>query len=259
MPINFTQIFQDSWNFMRNQPKLTIQFIMLFFISSLATSLLIPNGALPTNLTVSEQTGTNELQALLTQTDTTHNLATLIQMVITMFLSAWGTITIHRLSQRANPALNQTFTVALKRFAGVLLINILTTALIAIGLLKASIAILTNTPPSIISMISIVFGVFIFIRLCLASVHYMITPLSLKIALVESWQAGIKQIFPLFIYCVIIYFALPLLIKNLAMISSNMIFGIIIMFLIAIFNMFSLIFTYRFYTLFMPKKCHRET
>lgn len=33
-----------------------------------------------------------------------------------------------------------------------------------------------------------------------------------------------------------------------------MIFGIIIMFLIAIFNMFSLIFTYRFYTLFMPKK-----
>lgn len=160
MPINFTQIFQDSWNFMRNQPKLTIQFIMLFFTFFIGDELINFNGALPTNLTVSEQTGTNELQALLTQTDTTHNLATLIQMVITMFLSAWGTITIHRLSQRANPALNQTFTVALKRFA-VLLINILTTALIAIGLLKASIAILTNTPPSIIFLWSQSFSAFL--------------------------------------------------------------------------------------------------
>lgn len=254
MPINFTQIFQDSWNFMRNQPKITIQFIMLFFISSLATSLLIPSGATPADLAVNEQTGANELQALIIQADTTNSVAMLIQVVFTMFLSVWGTVTIHQLSQRANPALSQTFTMALKRFSGVLLINILTTALIAIGLLKAFIAILTNTPPSIISLLSIVFGVFIFIRLCLATVHYVITPISLKNALAESWQAGIKRTFPLFIYCVIIYFALPLLIKNLAVISSNMIFDVLVMLLIAVFNMFSLIFTYRFYTLFMPKK-----
>lgn len=45
-------------------------------------------------------------------------------------------------------------------------------------------------------------------------VHYDDYTAFAKIALVESWQAGIKQIFPLFIYCVIIYFALPLLIKK---------------------------------------------
>ena len=106
MPINFTQIFQDSWNFMRNQQKITIQFIMLFFISSLATSLLIPTGATPADLAVNEQTGANELQALIIQADTTNSVAMLIQVVFTMFLSAWGTVTIHQLSQRANLVLS---------------------------------------------------------------------------------------------------------------------------------------------------------
>lgn len=72
MPINnFTQIFQTAGILCVINPNLPLC-SLCYFISSLATSLLIPNGALPTNLTVSEQTGTNELQALLTQTDTTH-------------------------------------------------------------------------------------------------------------------------------------------------------------------------------------------
>ena len=40
MPINFTQLFQDSWNFIRNQRQFIITFTVAFFLISLAIDML---------------------------------------------------------------------------------------------------------------------------------------------------------------------------------------------------------------------------
>ena len=40
MPINFTQIFQDSLNFMRNQRKTVLIFVGIFVVSQLINALV---------------------------------------------------------------------------------------------------------------------------------------------------------------------------------------------------------------------------
>ena len=56
MPINFTQIFQDSLNFMRNQRKTVLIFVGIFVVSQLINALVsVPMPSLGDNPNPSQQ------------------------------------------------------------------------------------------------------------------------------------------------------------------------------------------------------------
>ncbi|WP_373100376.1 MULTISPECIES: hypothetical protein [Pasteurellaceae] len=254
MPINFTQIFQDSWNFMRNQQKITLQFSAFFFVVAFAVNLLASN-LLPANI-MPDEAGSNaaDLEVvgnLMLSKDIV--VLGVVQVLLNLFISCWGIMTFHQLSERRRLSLGQTLNMTAKRFAGVFFINLIIVFPLVIGLAESLVALIGKNAPSLFSVFTITLGIFIFIRLNLATVHYLITQTGLAQTLKVIWLSGFKRTGVLFIYCLLIYFALPLIVRNIAALSDNMLFDIVISFIISAINVFSLIFSYRFYTLFMQK------
>lgn len=176
-----------------------------------------------------------------------------VQVLLNLFISCWGIMTFHQLSERRRLPLGQTLNMTAKRFAGVFFINLIIVFPLVIGLAESLVALIGKNAPSLFSVFTITLGIFIFIRLNLATVHYLITQTGLAQTLKVIWLSGFKRTGVLFIYCLLIYFALPLIVRNIAALSDNMLFDIVISFIISAINVFSLIFSYRFYTLFMQK------
>lgn len=249
MNINFTQIFQDCWNFMRNQKKITQQFIFFFFISSLIFYFLLT--AVVPMPEISQANGQN--LPLPNNISAEFLVIGVAQQLVSLFISSWGILTFHRISiQQQNP-LNQSAVLTLQRFAGVVAISVIGFIPLMIGVVESLFAILQGQSPSILSLVAMLLGFFIFVRLSLASTEYLIQPVSIMQALKNSWLSGVKRAAPLFIYCLLIYVVLPFVVRRISSLSDNLVFDVVMLFLSAVVGVFSLLFTYRFYTLFMRK------
>ncbi|XWY22439.1 hypothetical protein ACNGTP_04675 [Bisgaard Taxon 45] len=253
MTINFTKIFQDSWNFVRNQRQITLTFVFAFFLSNFLISLLI--SSISSNEVMSLRNSSDDLAQILGISTAGPNDASLyfFHQVINFILAAWCLISIHHISQ-STPSLNASFHLALQRFFGALIINILLITPIIIGLSEIFFSLIVKkSQPSMFSLLSVGFGIYLCIRFCLTSTHYLITHEGLIQSFKTTWKAGIKRVIPLFSYSMMVYFLLPVVIRQLAAIATNLIVEIAVALLIAFLTVFSLVFTYRFYTIFMQK------
>lgn len=65
------------------------------------------------------------------------------------------------------------------------------------------------------------------------------------------WRAGVKRNGILIIYALITYLLLPLLVNSVGAILGTSFLSVIFGILVALFQLFILVFTYRFYSLFM--------
>lgn len=251
MAINFTKIFQDSWNFVRNTRQITITFVLLFFLNQaliqLLSHLVIPEKALAQN--------PEQLAEVLSINSPYSNfsLVVIINQLISFLLSLWCLASIHQVSHGVYVP-STSLRLALKRFGGALFINLLLITPLVLGLTDIAFSVLTaKHDPSVFSLIAMAFGLYIFIRCCLASVYYLFTPLTISQALRDAWKSGHQRVSMLLIYCALIYFMLPLISSQIAGLSSHIIFDLLSALIMAFLSVFSLVFTYRFYTLFMHK------
>lgn len=96
-----------------------------------------------------------------------------------------------------------------------------------------------------------VFGLFFFVRLCLSPVHYIASNQSIGQSVLQVWRAGVKRNGILIIYALITYLLLPLLVNSVGAILGTSFLSVIFGILVALFQLFILVFTYRFYSLFM--------
>ncbi|ACA32466.1 hypothetical protein [Histophilus somni] len=243
--INFTHIFQDCWNFVRNQQKITLQFTALLFIVSVFALFFKQ----------SIQTDTLELSETISNTETlqlSHYL--FISGLLRMFISAWGILTIHQLSQHIEPQLSQSVISTAKRFGGLLLLNILIAIPLGIGTSEILVSAIMHKSPSIFSLFALALGIFVFVRLNLLNVHYLIHNHSISQSLKTMWKSGVKRTHLLFLYT-LINCLLPFLLRQLSLfLSHNLFMEILITAIISLAEVFLLIFTYRFYTLFMQQR-----
>lgn len=69
--------------------------------------------------------------------------------------------------------------------------------------------------------------------------------------LLQVWRAGVKRNGILIIYALITYLLLPLLVNSVGAILGTSFLSVIFGILVALFQLFILVFTYRFYSLFM--------
>ena len=101
MPINFTQLFQDSWNFIRNQRQFIITFTVAFFLISLAidmlgSALLEPIVTIPNKENLPPE---QLLATILEKTDITLLFfINIISQILFIAVSSWGILTIHQLA-----------------------------------------------------------------------------------------------------------------------------------------------------------------
>ena len=176
-----------------------------------------------------------------------------LKQFIYIFISAWCLVTIHQISLRQFNTVLQSFASTLKRIWGALLLSFLIFIPILVGLTEAMIAIQQKVQPSIISLFAIIIGIGLYIRLCLAPVHYLLTDAGISTSAKITWRAAMGRVSSLFIFSLLIYVLVPLAESFLISFSSNAIMAVITGIIAALINVFALVVTYRFYTLFIVK------
>lgn len=246
MPINFTTLFQDSWNFIRNQQVATYRFLLIYTLYAFGGYFLASTFLANENMS-------DQVQAI--QSIATADFAYLyiLQQAIILFLNAWIILSVHQISQNSTFNLSQSFAQTLSKFFGVALLNLLLALPIGIIVLDIISAFLTSRSPSSFAFPGIILGIFIFIRLFLAPITYLLgdQPWSKSIGFI--WQKGKKRTGTLFLFCLITQFIFGLIAQQLNLLTNNAIFAFISAILLAGLNVFSLILTYRFYSLFTQK------
>ena len=249
MPINFTQIFQDSLNFMRNQRKTVLIFIGIFVIAQLINQLVsVPLPSLGNNPDPSLQDIINALSKV----EPTALIGSfLFQQLLMSFIATFGIATIHHINQQNENPINQGLMLTLRRFLGVVVLDVFMSLPLLFGLADVMSSFLSKNALSPLAFVSMVFGLFFFVRLCLSPVHYIASNQSIGQSALQVWRAGVKRNGILIIYALITYLLLPLLVNSVGAILGTSFLIVIFGILVALFQIFILVFTYRFYSLFM--------
>ena len=249
MQINFTQIFQDSLNFMRNQRKTVLIFIGIFVIAQLINQLVsVPLPSLGNNPDPSLQDIINALSKV----EPTALIGSfLFQQLLMSFITTLGIATIHHISQQNQNPINQGLMLTLRRFLGVVVLDIFMSLPLLFGMVDVVSSFLSKNVHSPLAFVSMVFGLFFFVRLCLSPVHYIASNQSIGQSALQVWRAGVKRNGILIIYALITYLLLPLLVNSVGAILGTSFLSVIFGILVALFQIFILVFTYRFYSLFM--------
>ena len=249
MPINFTQIFQDSLNFMRNQRKTVLIFIGIFVIAQLINQLVsVPLPSLGNNPDPSLQDIINALSKV----EPTALIGSfLFQQLLMSFIATFGIATIHHISQQNQNPINQGLMLTLRRFLGVVVLDIFMSLPLLFGMVDVVSSFLSKNAHSPLAFVSMVFGLFVFVRLCLSPVHYIASNQSIGQSALQVWRAGIKRNGVLITYALITYLLLPLLANSISTTLGTSFLSVIFGILVALFQIFILVFTYRFYSLFM--------
>ena len=251
MPINFTQIIKDSFHFMQNEKRNIIVLCALYFFADIIM-VLLQSVMLPNEIIVS--LSNNQISSAISE-EQGINLVTFffLKQFIYIFISAWCLVTIHQISLRQFNTVLQSFSSTLKRIWGAMLLSFLILIPILVGLTEAMIAIQQKIQPSILSLFAMVIGIGLYIRLCLAPVHYLLTNDSISHSAKIMWRAAMGRVSVLFIFCLLTYVLIPFVENFLTAFSSNAIMALISGILVALINVFALVVTYRFYTLFISK------
>ena len=251
MPINFTQIIKDSFHFMQNEKRNIIVLCALYFFADIIM-VLLQSAMLPNEIVVS--LANNQISTAISE-EQGISLVTFffLKQFIYIFISAWCLVSIHQISLRQFNTIWQSFSSTLKRILGAILLSFLIFIPILIGLTEAMIAIQQKVQPSIISLFAMVIGIGVYIRFCLAPVHYLLTNDSISHSAKITWCTAMGRVSVLFIFCLLIYVLIPFVENFLTAFSSNAIMALISGILVALINVFALVVTYRFYTLFISK------
>lgn len=233
MAINFTELFKDSWNFVRNQRQFVMTFVLIFVGITWLLALVAPEQ--PRAL-VSDNVG--------------DDIGMMVQKIIPLFISAWALVAIHHISQGKNLNLQISVMQALRRFLGFFLLSMLCFLPLGLGILNGVYAIALKQSPSFFALVLIVLGIFVFVRFCLSPIAYLMGDCHFKNALPYMLKLTHRRGSTLFLYCLITYFCFPLFIFQLTLLVANSISLFLVFVVSAFINTFSLVLTYRFYTIF---------
>ncbi|TNH03987.1 hypothetical protein [Testudinibacter sp. TR-2022] len=238
MPVNFIKIFQDSWNFILNQRQMALFFLLLLVIDNVFFRYLL-NGVDPQ----SEGGGSTFL------------MLTVAGQVVNSLLILWFLSMITFISQQKPANLSNAFTYAVKKTPIFLLLNFL----IVMPFSLAAASYVATGGGSLFALPSVLIGCYLFIRLCLAPYSYVLENSTFSQALKLVWLNGSgKRILPLFLFSLLVYL-IPLIITlQLAPLASSIVMTLIVAAVSASISLFTLVFTYRFYQLFIDKNILRK-
>lgn len=236
MAINFTLLFKESWNFVRNQRQFFMTFVLIFVGVTWLLTFIAP-----------------EQPRAMVSDNVADDISMLVQKIVPFFISAWGLVAIHHISQGKNLNLQTTAIQTLRRFLGFFLLSMLCLLPLGLGILNGVYSIVQNQPPSFFAMVLIIMGIFVFVRFCLAPIAYLMEDCHLKNALPHMLKLTQRRGSTLFLYCLITHFCFPLLIFQLTLFVMNTVSLLLVFIVSAIINTFSLVLTYRFYTIFIQQ------
>lgn len=237
MPVNFIKIFQDSWNFILNQKQLAIFFWVVLMIDNLVFRYLLSSVDPST-----DEGGRSSIFLMFAG------------QVVNAMLTLWFLSVIMLISQQRQANLSEALSYAIRKIPLFLLLNFV----IILPLSLAAANYIANAGGSIFTMLSVLLGVYLFIRLSLTPYSYAIENSSFSEALKLVWLNGMGRVVPLALFAVLAYL-LPLIITlMLGRFPASFLTDVLVSAVSAAINIFTLVFTYRFYQLFIDKTILRK-
>lgn len=244
MPINFASLFQDSWNFMRNQMQFTLFGIALLAIFPIIIFSLFPSAELNPQQLQSEQN-----LALLAQT----MIPMIISSAISVFINILLIINIQAISNGSFQRFFNLTGMALKAFFPVLLLTLFMVMPVSFALSFSGIAIQSNNVGPLLLPLMVV-GIFVFVKLSLVSYAYLIEKPQKSIfdTLKFTWQLSRGKMVSLLIFCMLTYLLPSFIGAAIAGVAGSILSQIAS----AVLNLFIVIFSVRFYQVYrqLPAK-----
>lgn len=245
MPFNFVQILTDSWNFIRNQKQLFLFFLVLTSVVQLGLSFIIHQNFGDNSIA--------ELQQSLSNSQQPQNIGlgilyiSLFSGLFSLLINLWFFLNIDNLSTKRHLTAQQLFITAFKKLPAFLLIYLIT--FFPATLFASSSLVITSYTgqPTFLFIIGLIFTLFFLIRLCLLPYAYLIENKGFNQLFRTLWIQSKGKFSSLFLFS-ILAFLLPNLL-NFSLARSNLSEFVIIPIANGL-ELFSLVLTYRFYTLF---------
>lgn len=229
MPIKFTELLQQSWNFIRNQPKFSSFAISLLIVLQSINFIFLPNTA--------ESLSPDVL------------FPRLLSAAATVFLSILIILNIKSINSGSFQQFFQNSGEALQRFFPVIFLTLVMVFPVSLGMAAGTLATTGDTSLSLIAFPLLIGGMFIFIKFSLVIFVYLTeTPQkTVRETLAFTWSLTRGRLYPVVSYCFISQF-LPIVINTLVLsLGANLVTVIISVVVSAFLSLYMNIFGFRFY------------
>lgn len=236
MPINFPQLLQDSWNFIRNRRQFSLTAIgLLLAIQLLATFVL-------TNLMASNST--------------VSLLPSLLIGIGNIFISVLLVLNINDINAGIFQSFFQNTSKALAKLLPAISLNIIMVLPLSFGMSSILFSNISGSGASIFSLPLSAIGIFVFVRLNLAIYVFLVENYRVGQAVKFMWQLAKGKMAALFAYTLLANL-LPILITTLVGRLGDNVAIMVLSFVISAFlSLFTTILGFRFYQTIRPKTVH---
>ncbi|WP_281773789.1 hypothetical protein [Haemophilus parahaemolyticus] len=233
MPINFPQLLQDSWNFIRNRRQFSLTAIgLLLAIQLLATFVL-------TNLMASNST--------------VSLLPSLLIGIGNIFISVLLVLNINDINAGIFQSFFQNTSKALAKLLPAISLNIIMVLPLSFGMSSILFSNISGSGASIFSLPLSAIGIFVFVRLNLAIYVFLVENYRVGQAVKFMWQLAKGKMAALFAYTLLANL-LPILITTLVGRLGDNVAIMVLSFVISAFlSLFTTILGFRFYQTIRPK------
>ena len=234
MPINFPQLLQDSWNFIRNRRQFSLTAMgLLLAIQLLATFVL-------SNFMVSDSA--------------VSLLPSFLIGIGNIFISVLLVLNINDINAGTFQSFFQNTSKALAKLLPTISLNIIMVLPLSFGMLSILFGNISGSGASIFSLPLSAIGIFVFVRLNLAIYVFLVENYRVGQAVKFMWQLAKGKMAVLFAYTLLANL-LPILITALVGRLGDNVAIMVLSFMISAFlSLFTTIFSFRFYQTIRPKR-----
>lgn len=236
MPINFPQLLQDSWNFIRNRRQFSLTAMgLLLAIQLLATFVL-------SNFMVSDSA--------------VSLLPSFLIGIGNIFISVLLVLNINDINAGTFQSFFQNTSKALAKLLPAISLNIIMVLPLSFGVSSILFSNISGSGASIFSLPLSAIGIFVFVRLNLAIYVFLVENYRVGQAVKFMWQLAKGKMAALFAYTLLADL-LPILITALVGRLGDNIGIMVLSFVISAFlSLFTTILGFRFYQTIRPKTVH---
>ena len=234
MPINFPQLLQDSWNFIRNRRQFSLTAIGLLLAIQLLATFVLAN--------------------LMASNSTVSLLPSLLIGIGNIFISVLLVLNINDINSGTFQSFFQNTGKALTKLLPAILLYIIMGLPLSFGMSSILFGNISGSGANIFSLPLLAIGIFVFVRLNLSTYVFLVENYRVGQAVKFMWQLAKGKMAVLFAYTLLANL-LPILITALVGRLGDNVAIMVLSFMISAFlSLFTTIFSFRFYQTIRPKR-----
>ena len=234
MPINFPQLLQDSWNFIRNRRQFSLTAIGLLLAIQLLATFVLAN--------------------LMASNSTASLLPSLLIGIGNIFISVLLVLNINDINSGTFQSFFQNTGKALTKLLPAILLYIIMGLPLSFGMSSILFGNISGSGANIFSLPLLAIGIFVFVRLNLSTYVFLVENYRVGQAVKFMWQLAKGKMAALFAYTLLANL-LPILITALVGRLGDNVAIMVLSFMISAFlSLFTTILGFRFYQTIRPKR-----